>query len=72
MKVRVGRTYTFEPVLLDRMHPPYNLKPGDVVKVVNLPGCPKAGTMGHCHVSHLDGKFGGLVCVGSLTPVTRR
>jgi hypothetical protein len=53
-RVRVGRLYRYKPVLLDRAHPPYNVREGDIVRVVNLPGWPKAGTMGHCHVEHLN------------------
>jgi hypothetical protein len=58
-RVRVGRLYRYKPVLLDRAHPPYNVREGDIVRVVNLPGCPKAGTMGHCHVEHLNGDLQG-------------
>lgn len=47
-KVRVGKVYTFRPVPIDYFNPPYNVQAGDVVRVVNLPGCPKANTMGHC------------------------
>src|SRR6266849_3575205 len=72
MKVRVNHLYRFDPVLLDRFDGRTNLQPGDVVKVVNLPGCPKAGTMGHCHVATPDGEFIGLVCCNSLTPIQRR
>jgi hypothetical protein len=67
-RVRVGSTYEYRPVLIDRIDPPYNLKAGDVVRVVNLPGCPKANTMGHCHVVHVEsGEFAGLVSCNSLT-----
>jgi len=65
-RVRVGKLYRYKPVLLDRAHPPYNVREGDIVRVVNLPGCPKAGTMGHCHVEHFNGDFAGLVCCNSL------
>jgi hypothetical protein len=58
-----------DPVLLDVIHPPYNVSKGNIVRVVNLPGCPRANTMGHCHVQHLDGSFAGLVCCNSLTEV---
>jgi hypothetical protein len=54
-----------------RAMPPVNMKAGDVVRVVNLPGCPRANTMGHCHVAHLDGTFAGLVCTSSLRPVSK-
>lgn len=65
-KVRVGKTYRYDPVMMDKFDPPYNVTAGDVVRVVNLHGCPKANTMGHCHVQHLDGSFAGLVCCNSL------
>lgn len=73
-RVRAGQMFYFVPVLLDRVNPPHNVQEGDKVKVVNLPGCPKANTMGHCHVDVimrangvcvLD-TFGGLVCTNSL------
>lgn len=70
-KVKVGKVYKYSPVMIDQLHPPYNVKDGDLVRVVNLPGCPKANTMGHCHVEHLDGSFAGLVCCNSLHEVTR-
>jgi hypothetical protein len=65
-RVQVGKLYRYKPVLLDRGHPPYNIQDGDIVRVVNLTGCPKASTMGHCHVAHLNGDFAGLVCCNSL------
>ena len=68
-RVRVNCLYRYEPVMLDKLHPPYNVRPGDVVRVVNLPGCPRANTMGHCHVQHRNGDFGGLVCTNSLVSV---
>ena len=69
-RVRVGKRYRYEPVWLDRASPPYDVNPGDVVRVVNLPGAPRANTMGHCYVAHLDGRFGGLVCTNSLVEAT--
>lgn len=65
-KVRAGQEYYFDPVGWDKFDPKTDLKKGDKVKVVNLPGCPKANTMGHCHVTHNE-KFAGLVHVNSLT-----
>lgn len=67
-RVVVGRSYTYDPVFFDRMSPPFGAEPGDVVKVVNLPGCPKAGVMGMCHISK-DGEFAGMVCTNSLEPI---
>jgi hypothetical protein len=40
--------------------------PGDEVRVINLYGCPKANTMGHCHIETLGGEFAGLVLTNSL------
>ena len=45
--------------MIDLLHPPYNVRKDDVVRVVNLHGCPKANTMRYAHVEHLDGTFGG-------------
>ena len=64
-KVRVGKQYIYSPNLLDMVDGRVNLKDGDVVTVVNLHGCPKANTMGHCYVS-LRGTFAGLVHCNSL------
>jgi hypothetical protein len=68
MKVRAKSIYTFRPVPLDVFDSKVQdcIKPGDRVRVVNLPGCPKANTMNHCHIETLDGQFGGMVCCNSL------
>jgi hypothetical protein len=70
-RVRVNATYYYVPVMLDKLHPPIavgmgRLTVGDKVRVVNLPGCPRANTMGHCHFTSADGEFGGLCCTNSL------
>lgn len=66
MKVQANREYIFYPNLMDRCRPAnQGLVPGDIVTVVNLPGCPRANTMGHAHVEHA-GKFAGLVSTNSL------
>jgi len=66
MRVRVNSTYRFDPVPMDLISPAHQgLVKGDIVKVVNLHGCPKANTMGHCHVEK-DGKFMGMVNTNSL------
>lgn len=67
-KVKVGKVYRFEPVFFDILNPPFDAKAGDLLEVVNLPGCPKASTMGMCHVKR-NGKFAGMVCTNSLIPV---
>ena len=70
MKVRANAIYRYNPVLLDQIDGRTSLKTGDLVRVVNLPGCPRANTMGHCHVADPNtGHFIGLVCCNSLEPV---
>jgi hypothetical protein len=67
-KVRVGKSYTYDPVPMDIFDAKTPLKKGDIVKVVKLPGCPAPNVMGHCHVEK-DGQFMGLVLTNSLKPV---
>ena len=69
MKVRANSVYQYSPTFLDMWDARTTLKPGDKVRVVNLPGCPKANVMGHCHVETLEGKFIGLVQTASLEKV---
>lgn len=74
MRVRAGSKYVYYPAYWDVLDPPIGgIQPGEVCRVVNLPGCPRANTMGHCHVETQseDGswKFAGLVCTASLTPL---
>lgn len=71
-RVTAGRIYRYVPVGWDIIDPPYNVEAGDKVRVMNLPTCPKAGTMGHCHVQHLDGAFAGLVSMRSLIKSSAR
>jgi hypothetical protein len=69
MKVRVNSTYVYTPAWIDRNHP---IARGDLVRVINLHGCPPANTMGHCYVVRADtprdakGPFW-LVSTGSLS-----
>ena len=60
MRVKVNKFYIYRAVGLDVFDSRTDLKDGDLVQVVNLPGCPRANTMGHCHVKK-DGHFAGLV-----------
>ena len=69
-RVRAGSLYRFVPVMIDRCNPPYDIEVNDIVRVVNLHGCPRANTMGHAHVEHLGRDFAGLVCTNSLVPLT--
>lgn len=69
MKVRAGSTYRYEPVGMDMWDSKALVPAGTIVKVVNLPGCPKANTMGHCHIQTTDGKFAGLVLCNSLQKI---
>ena len=71
MRVRNGQSYYYYPTFLDRHDSRTDLKPGDIVTVVNLPGCPPCNTMGHAHVN-LNGKFAGIVCVNSLHKLSDR
>lgn len=68
-RVKVGGRYVYNPVPFDQRNPPFDCQPGAIVKVVNLPGCPKANTMGMCHVEW-NGRFAGMVCTNSLHPVS--
>ena len=70
-RVRVGSTYRYAPVLIDIADAKTDLKDGDIVKVINLPGSPRANTMGHCYVGDpTTGKFLGLVHCNSLQPLS--
>lgn len=73
-RVRVGAVYRYDPVPLDRIHPPAGgPAPGDLLQVFNPPGCPPANTMGHAFVRFADGlRFAGLVCTNSLQPRGRK
>ena len=69
MRVQAGRKYIYRPVGMDVFDSCIYadlVKPGDYCKVVNKFGCPKANTMGHCHIETMDGKFAGLVMTNSL------
>jgi len=68
MKVRVNSVYRYNPVLMDLLHKPYGQpEVGQLLRVVNLHGCPRANTMGHCHVvDAASGAFMGLICCNSL------
>jgi hypothetical protein len=66
MKVCAGSEYYYHPNLLDLVDGRTTLKSGDVVRVVNKPGCPKANTMQQAHVESLEGEFIGLVHCNSL------
>ena len=71
-KVRAGGLYRFEATGLDRFDPKTDddVKDGDIVKVVNLMGCPPCNTMGHCHINK-NGKFAGLVLTMSLKKIEK-
>ena len=71
MKVRANTEYIYYPNMLDRHDGRTSLVAGDIVKVVNLPGCPKANTMQHAHVEY-KGRFAGLVHTNSLHSMSDR
>lgn len=69
-RVRVNSLYIFHANFLDRVDGRTSLKDGDKVRVVNLPGAPRANTMGHCYVADpATGKFIGMVHCNSLHTV---
>ena len=71
MRVKVNSIYRFEANgwdTFDAKHGGY-LKNGDLVKVVNLYGCPPANTMGQCYVRLVgdSSKQFAMVSTGSLS-----
>lgn len=71
-KVRVGSVYYWYPVGPDVWDPKLQreLRGGEAVRVVNLPGAPPANTMGHCYIADpATGTFLGLVLTASLHKV---
>ena len=69
MKVRVNSIYRFSPNGFDVFNPCGDLlKDGDLVQVINLPGCPPANTMGQCYVRLVgdSSKAFQMVSTGSL------
>ena len=66
MTVKPNHVYIYSPNLLDQIDGRTDLKDGEEVKVINLPGAPKCNTMHHAHVQRLDGSFAGLVHTNSL------
>lgn len=70
-KVRVGARYVYDPVMFDVLDGRVDASKGDVVTVINLPGAPKANTMGMCYIAK-DGVFAGMVMTNSLTPAGRK
>ena len=70
MKVRVNQVLVYHPTAMDRIDGKTGLNSGDVVKVINVRGCPPANTMGHCYVGdRTTGKFIGMVSTNSLYTV---
>ncbi len=69
MRVRVNSIYRFNPNGWDRLRACGDLvKSGDLVRVINLPGCPPANTMGQCYVRLVgdSSKAFQMVSTGSL------
>ena len=69
-RVKANSTYIYNPAGVDLWDARTDLKEGTMLRVINLPGCPKASTLGHCHVADPQtGSFIGLVCAASLDTV---
>jgi hypothetical protein len=71
-RVRAGSVYVYDPVPCDRCDERLrHIEPGLFVRVVSLPGCPPANTMGHAHIeAAVTGEFLGLVLTTSLRLLT--
>lgn len=68
-KVKVGESYVYQPVLIDRVDPKTSIPKGAIVTAIKSPrGCPPINTMAHCYVA-FNGRFAGLVHVNSLQPL---
>jgi hypothetical protein len=70
MKVRVNSVYQFNPNGWDTFDACGQLlKPGDLVQVINVYGCPPANTMGQCYVRLVgdSSKAFQMVSTGSLS-----
>lgn len=70
-RVTVGRTYQFSREGFDCLWSHCDAQEGQVVRVVNLPGAPRANTMGHCHIETVRGEFLGMCDVRSLHSVPK-
>lgn len=71
MKVRANQHYIYFPNILDRLDPQTKLRPGDLVRVMNIPGLPEANTMDHAHVT-VKGQLVGMVHTSSLYVLSDR
>lgn len=68
MKVRANAVYTFHPVMMDVIWSQHHSAvDGQLVRVINLNGAPRANTMGQCHIESTDDRtFLGMVSTHSL------
>jgi hypothetical protein len=68
-RVKVGSLYTFTPVLFDL---DVRIERDMIVRVIELPGAPKANEMGFCYVADpYTCKFFDMVRTDSLTPLRK-
>lgn len=67
MKVRVNSVYTYTGAGFYDQVDGHPVAPGTKVRVINMPGCPKANVMGHCYIQTLSGEFLRLVQTASLS-----
>jgi hypothetical protein len=71
-KPSTGPVYEFKASAWDRFDRKDNTPAdGTLVRKTQPAGCPKNGTLGHCFVEDLDGKFIGLVATASLVRVKK-
>ena len=77
MKVKVNKVYKWNPCAWDTVltdNPAIlNLKQNELVRVVNLYGCPPANARGNCYIAPVNpvskGEFYGMVSTNSLEPL---
>lgn len=69
MRVFANSTYIFRPCMMDIIWEQHHSAiEGQRVRVINLPGAPKANTMGQCHIEDaINREFLGMVSIHSLT-----
>ncbi len=75
MRVRVNQTYRYNPCGWDVIRPCQgnSLKPGQIVKVINLSSAPPANTIGQCYVADpVTGTFLCMVSTNSLELLNRK
>lgn len=69
--IHENRTYVFNPCDIDLERPAGSAVPGQIVKVVAIPGQPAPGTFNNYQVVSLSGHYLGIVMGDSLYKVPK-